>query len=59
MSYDYAEELDKDHGRVEIRRYWVTEELRSLPHAELWKGLRGIEMVERECLEGDTRSVDR
>jgi predicted transposase YbfD/YdcC len=59
VNYAYEEELDKDHGRLEIRRYWVTEELRSLPRTERWKGLRSIGMVERECLEGDTRSVER
>ncbi len=25
--YAYTEELDKDHGRLEIRRYWITEDL--------------------------------
>lgn len=59
VSYEYAEEVDKDHGRLEIRRYWVSEELRSLPHTERWKGLRSIGLVERECLQGDTRSIER
>jgi len=59
VNYAYTEELDKDHGRLEIRRYWVTEELRSLPRTELWKGLRSIGMVERECIEGDTHSVEQ
>lgn len=59
VSYAYEEELDKDHGRLEIRRYWITEELRSLPRTELWKGLRSIGLVERECFEGDRRTVER
>ena len=25
ISYDYSEEIDKDHGRLEARRYWVTD----------------------------------
>ncbi len=59
VKYDYQEQLDKDHGRLEIRRYWISEELGTLPHTERWKGLRSIGMVERECLEGDTHSLER
>jgi len=59
VAHDYVEEIDKDHGRFEIRRYWITEDLRTLPDTGNWKGLRSIGMVERECLQGDTRSVER
>lgn len=57
--YDQFEEVDKDHGRLERRRYWVSEELRTLPGADNWKGLRSIGMVERECFRGDARTVER
>ncbi|MCP4410377.1 MAG: ISAs1 family transposase [Gammaproteobacteria bacterium] len=57
--HDYVEEVDKDHGRLEIRRYYITEELCTLPAPRNWKGLRSIGMVERECLQGDTRSVEQ
>jgi predicted transposase YbfD/YdcC len=59
VAYDECEEVDKDHGRLERRRYWVSETLCSLPHIDKWKGLRSIGMVERECLQGDTRTVER
>ena len=26
-AYDYTEELDEDHGRLEIRRYWVSDDM--------------------------------
>lgn len=48
VTYDYAEELDKGHGRLEIRRYWVCGDLTTLPNPERWKGLRSIGKVERE-----------
>nr|WP_052700723.1 ISAs1 family transposase [Methylocucumis oryzae] len=48
VKYDYAEEIDKEHGRLEIRRYWVCEDLTTLPKPERWKGLRSIGRVERE-----------
>jgi predicted transposase YbfD/YdcC len=59
VEHDYSEELDKDHGRLEVRRYWITEDLRTLPDTANWKGLRSIGMVERECIEGDSKSVER
>jgi predicted transposase YbfD/YdcC len=48
VEYDYAEEIDKEHGRLETRRYWICEDLTTLPKPERWKGLRSIGMVERE-----------
>jgi predicted transposase YbfD/YdcC len=55
VAYDTYEEIDKDHGRLEVRRYWITEDLRTLPDTPLWAGLRSIGMVERRCLIGDHR----
>ncbi len=40
VPYSYTEEVDNEHGRLEIRRYWITEDLGTLPRTELWKGLR-------------------
>jgi predicted transposase YbfD/YdcC len=57
--HDYVEEVEKDHGRLEIRRYWITEELRTLPDTKNWEGLRSIGRVERECLQGDTHTVEQ
>jgi predicted transposase YbfD/YdcC len=59
VSHDFHEEIDKDHGRLEVRRYWVTEDLRTLPDNPLWAGLRSIGMVERRCTIGTTETVER
>jgi predicted transposase YbfD/YdcC len=59
VKYDYLEEVDKDHGRLEIRRYWIAEELRTLPATGQWAGLRSIGMVERTCLIGDKQTEER
>jgi predicted transposase YbfD/YdcC len=59
VRHDYTEELDKDHGRLEIRRYWITEDLRTLPDTDRWVGLRSIGMVERTALAGETQTVER
>jgi predicted transposase YbfD/YdcC len=42
------EEVDGGHGRCEVRRCWLVDDLRTLPEAERWAKLRGIAMVEAE-----------
>ena len=34
VAHDYVEDVEKDHGRLEIRRYWICKELRTLPDTE-------------------------
>ena len=48
--HDYRETVEKDHGRIDIRRYWtlpVPEWMAKEYHA--WKGLSCLGMVESEC----------
>ena len=59
VAHDYVEEVDKDHGRLEIRRYWVSDELITLPKKASWSGLRSIGMVERECTQAGVYSIER
>lgn len=59
VSHDYKEEVDKDHGRLERRRYWITEDLRTVPDTQNWKGLRSIGMVERTCWQGESQTIER
>jgi predicted transposase YbfD/YdcC len=59
VRYDYAEEIDSEHGRLERRRYWITEDLGTLPHPERWRGLQSIGLVERECLEEGKRRLEQ
>lgn len=39
VSHDYAEELDKGTGRLEVRRYWISDTLSTLPESGWWSGL--------------------
>ena len=59
VTHDYTEELDKDHGRLEVRRYWITEELCTLSQTKRWKGLRSIGMVERECWTNEHHTIEQ
>jgi len=58
--YDYCETLEKDHGRIETRRCWVTEEIQWLEQKKDWKNLKSVVMVEaiREVM-GGKKTVER
>jgi predicted transposase YbfD/YdcC len=53
VAHQYTETLDKDHGRVEKRRYWLVEEVDWLVARHDWAGLQSISMIERIRQVGD------
>ena len=59
VKHDFKEEIDCDHGRIETRRYWITDNLSTLPNTERWKGLQSIGMVERTCETAGSVEVER
>jgi predicted transposase YbfD/YdcC len=59
IAHDYAEEINNEHGRLETRRYWICEDLSTLPNPERWFGLRSIGMVERESTQGGKTSLEQ
>lgn len=56
--FDTHEVIDGEHGRIETRRYWVTEEIGWLEQIKDWCGLKSIGMVEYESVEKATGKVD-
>ena len=42
------ETIEKGHGRIETRRYWVTDDLSRLSTCDAWKDLQSIGMVATE-----------
>ena len=38
---------------------WISDQLDTLPDTALWKGLKTIGMVERECIQGETCTIER
>ena len=59
VRHGFIETVDGDHGRIETRRVWVTDEVQWLKLDEPWPGLRSLVLVEsiRE-VDGKT-SVER
>lgn len=55
VSHDYYEATEKGHGRVERRRYWITNHIDWLDNKENWVGLSSIGLVESErYINGET-----
>ncbi len=44
--HEFLETVEKDHGRIETRRYWITEEVGWFQDSGPWEGLRSFGMVE-------------
>jgi predicted transposase YbfD/YdcC len=47
-SYTTAATVDGDHGRVEVRRCYATDDIEWLRRKGEWKGIRSIAMVESQ-----------
>ena len=60
LEYDYCATLEKDHGRIEGRRCWVTQDTDWFVEKAEWAALRSFIMVEaeREVL-GQAATVER
>lgn len=50
--------IDGDHGRIETRRYWITDDVEWLTNGEQWRELQTIGMVECERIVGEHRSLE-
>jgi predicted transposase YbfD/YdcC len=60
IDHSLTETIEKDHGRIEGRRCWVTEDVDWLLQKEAWVGLKSIVMVEsvREVI-GQAATTER
>jgi predicted transposase YbfD/YdcC len=54
IEHDYYQTHDQDHGRQEIRQYWVMGQTESLTGAENWAQLSAIGCVESQRRIGET-----
>jgi predicted transposase YbfD/YdcC len=45
---DYADTVEQNHGRIEVRRCWASSELTWLPQQEEWSSLHSVVMIESE-----------
>lgn len=52
MAYGFHKTVDKGHGRLEIREYWLVNDIDWATWKADWKGLGGIGMVRRTVTRG-------
>lgn len=48
LAHDFAETVEADHGRVEVRRVWCTPEIAWFEDRAKWQRLRSVALVEAE-----------
>jgi predicted transposase YbfD/YdcC len=48
VPHSFVQTTDNEHGRLETRRYWITETIDWLADKPQWEKLRSIGLVERE-----------
>jgi len=56
---DYFEDVCGDHGRIETRKYWITDDLEYLSNKDHWIGLRSIGIVQSTREIGEKKSIER
>ena len=57
-TFDYHKTVDKDHGRIEIREYWVTGDVGWLDGKDEWKQLQSLCMMKTQRIVGEDRSSE-
>ncbi|MEM1256871.1 MAG: ISAs1 family transposase [Cyanobacteria bacterium P01_H01_bin.21] len=48
VPHEFYQTLDSGHGRIEIRRHWLLEDVAHLIDADRWPGLKRVGVVEAE-----------
>lgn len=59
VNYQHTETIGKEHARIEVRRYWISDNLASIHETQRWKNLAAIGMVESERHVGDKVSIEK
>lgn len=54
----FLKTIDKDHGRNEIRKYYLVSDISWLEWKDDWKNLKSIGMVIRECESNGKKTVE-
>lgn len=59
IDHDYHETVDGDHGRIETRKYWITQDIDWLGAKASWTNLQSLGLVESRREVGEEVSVER
>lgn len=56
--FDYNKQFEKDHGRIEIRECWSTEQIEWLSQKEEWKNLQSISLLRSTRIIDDIETTE-
>lgn len=59
ISHEFQGEAEKDHGRIETRRAWCTEDVSWFEDRDQWPGLKSFAAVECERRVGENTTCER
>lgn len=59
VDFDYYETIEKGHGRIEIRRCYVTEHIDFIESRDKWAGLTSVGCLESTRIIGDKETTER
>ena len=60
MDHQYFETVEKDHGRIEQRKYWITQDVQGIGTGEKWPNLAAMAMCRAmRTVNGQTSTEDR
>ena len=60
ISHETYSTINKGHGRIEIRRYWLLASVEHLIDAHLWSGLKRVGLIESERkITGQPPTIER
>ncbi len=54
----FHEEIDKGHGRIEIRKCWTTEDINWIEGIKDWEGIKSIAMIKSTRIIGQTETTE-
>lgn len=58
MEYQSMRTIEKDHGRIEVREYYLTADILWLESRKDWIGLKTIGMVISHCTRGNVKTTE-
>lgn len=59
VPHQHHQVVEKDHGRLETRRYWVTDQIDWMADRDQWENLHSIGLVEATRQLGEQTSTER
>jgi predicted transposase YbfD/YdcC len=58
-AHSFNQTVEKDHGRIETRRYWAFDQIECLYEPEMWAGLKSFAVVEAERIINGKAACER